>query len=221
MKAHFCLPLVALLAGCASKGNLTEAARTSAGGYIFAFKPKVGDTATYAMKIGASALGRPATYTGTLTMKVTDGGSGNVNLESTTQGLPGGSQTTVQTFDPTGKLVKTTLNGKPVAGVGSGASTRDMLPDHPVKVGDTWTGSRTIGNQSVTAEYHLSKVEAVGGTQLATVDITKLSLPNGKLAKPGSVVLEPATGMLHSLQLSIIQSVMGQQATEDISMEKQ
>jgi hypothetical protein len=222
MKGIQWLPLVALLAGCSSGANLgVHADDTNGGakGYTFAYKPKVGDSATYAMKVGGTAAGQPISVEATVKMKITDAGSGNIKIETTTE-LPTGSQTTVETLDPSGKVIGASLDGKPVPDASSAGSTRDMMPGHPVKVGDSWSGTRTVGGQTMTAGYKLEKVETVGGVQLATIDITKLDAPQGKLAGPSSVVLEPATGMMHSMKVSLSLTAGTQTVTENISMEK-
>src|SRR5579862_6741441 len=145
MKGPYWLPLVALLAGC------------SPATYTFAFKPKPGDAATYDMKVSGSMAGQPFNFSGTVKVKVSDGGSGKVKVETVTEGMPTGNKTEIETLDADGKVLSATVDGTEVKDASSGASTRDMLPKQPVKVGDTWSGTRTVSGQTMTAEYKLEK----------------------------------------------------------------
>jgi hypothetical protein len=198
-----------LLAGCSS------------GSTTFTFKPKVGETATYAMKIEGTIGAQPMNVDGTLTVTNKDAGSGNIDVETTLTGIPGAGHTTVETVDSSGKVIKSTVDGKPAPGGGAvGNSTREMMPTHPVKVGDTWSGSRNVNGKPVTADYKLTKLETVGGVELATVELTKLDIPGGKLTEPGKIVIEPATGTLHSTSVSLSMTMNGQTITQKVSMEK-
>jgi len=227
IKAFSLISLVAvLLAGCSSGGNNLGAkgggASDSAGGITFAFKPKIGESATYAMKMSIAGGPQPMTLDGTVKVTNKDAGSGNVDIETTSDGLPGGSHTTVQTIDPAGKVLKFTMDGKPGdVGMEGGASTRTMMPTHPVKVGDTWTGTQSVGGKSVSDDFKLDKVETTGGVQLATVEISKIDMKDSKLSEPAKVVIEPATGTLHSMSMKVTAtaaSAAGQSIT--ITMEK-
>ena len=221
------------LVGCSSSGSTGAAGAISAKGdsksdaplhfgsaqgYRFVYKPPVVGSIVYDVKISGDAAGHPVNMTQTRTLTVTDAGSGNFKVDTVQEGSVGPKITTVEVVTADRKVLSTTVNGETVDAYAGGASPRDMLPDHAVNVGETWTGKRVIGGKPIEAEYKLDKVDTVGGVDLATVDIVKVNIDGGKIVDTGSFVMEVATGVLHRWKMHQTNKAGG--TSLDISMEK-
>ncbi|HLK13209.1 MAG TPA: hypothetical protein VKT78_00255 [Fimbriimonadaceae bacterium] len=233
------IPIVAtLLAGCSSNGGNavanpdastpksgsgTTAPEPKSGGdaITIAYKPKLGATTTYDVKM--EMLGGPPPGGLAVKMKVTpkDAGGGKINVESVTEGLPVvGNVTSIAMLGPDGKLIKVTTNGKEAPKGSEGVPGKGFLPDRPVKVGDTWGGTYSISGRPSGIECRLDKVESVGGTQLATIAIDKIDVPEFTLAEPGVAVVETATGLLRSMRMPVTMKFNQQPVTTVFTMER-
>ena len=204
------------LMGCASAGGTSASGAVAAKGdakseapsnpgaaqaYTFVYKPPVTGSIVYDVKISGGSAGHPFNMTQTRTVTVTDAGSGNFKVETVQGGSAGATTTVVEVVTPDRKVLSTTVNGKSVDAYAGGASPRDMLPDHAISVGETWTAKRTALGKTIESEYKLEKVDTVDGLDLATIDIVKINENGGKIVDTGTFVIEVATGVLHTWTL--------------------
>jgi len=189
-----CVGLV--LTGC-SGGILGAANKT----YTLELKPKQGDTFNYSMNMTGSQ-----TMSADFSLTAAKVENGNVTFRSkfsnmTMNGQPApaavsqlmSNMTVVQTMDKTGKQLSQSVEGLPngMQAPGQGAVATASLPDHPVKVGDTWTGT----SQNTTATYKLVSVDNENGKQVAHIDVTIGETPVLKPDGPAKLTLDMDTGM--------------------------
>ncbi len=185
-----------VVAGCS--GGLLGAGAKS---YTLQIKPKQGQTFNYTMNMtGAQNMSADFTMTAD---KIENG---NVtfrckfaNMTMNGQAAPPAisammsNMTVVQTMDKTGKQISQTVEGLPngMQAPSQGSIATATLPDHPVKVGDTWTGKA----QNTTATYKLVSVDDENGKQVAHIDVTIGSTTLLKPDGPAKLSLDVDTGM--------------------------
>jgi len=101
------------------------------------------------------------------------------------------------TIDPLGRPKNMQSQDKTISpmlsnmfGGSGGATMPDMLPDHPVKVGDTWSGSFPLPMLGGTAtyQYTLLAVETVGGIRTARIRFgVNMPLNTAASTGPGAI----------------------------------
>ncbi|MHB8637177.1 MAG: hypothetical protein ACYC96_11975 [Fimbriimonadaceae bacterium] len=226
----FCWVLlaVALLPGCASGASVPSGvsgttkdqphAASKGDGVKFEYKPKLGQTTVYDIKIAGGTAAHPFHTTQTRTVTVTDAGSGNYRVETTLEGPMTPKTVVVEVLSPKRAVLSTLVNGKTVGAYDGGASPRDMMPDRPVVIGSNWNAKQTVAGKTIESQYKLEKVETVNGVEVATVDIVKISINGGKIIDTGEFVMETANGNVHSWTLHQTIHVNGGTATTDITM---
>lgn len=184
--------------------------------YTLKLDPKAGETFSYSTSMsGAVSMEMP------MTMKVVKSDPNQVVIETRIgavtvngQPLPGGEmmKNAVMTIteDHTGHVQNASVTGVPpqlqASMQNSATANQASYPDHPVKIGDTWSGETSSSGQKVAASYKLVKIDTVAGKQAAILEVT----PEGaKVASNGPMTLsiELANGM--PIEMSGSFQVMG------------
>ncbi len=202
--AHLVVPTVD--ASSVPSGN------PSTGTYVFKYAP-AGGTINYKTTSSIDlGQGQPFPMTQMMSDKITKNSDGSFTVVSTTTGGPafgGAAKPIVQTstVDSKGKVLSSKSAGAEAKMDPFGASGGlNAFPDHPVKVGDTWTvngGNEKTGGGMV---CKLVKVENKGGNPIATIQIIDLKIPptsgiQVKLTKPGLLLMEVNTGVVDLMKL--------------------
>jgi hypothetical protein len=195
--------------------NASLLSLTQGSPYVFVYKPTLGVSVKYSETM--HGIG-PGDMKAVRTILVTDAGSGNYQVVTVREPAVGAPTRLVEVIDKSRNVISTTLDGKSVAAYAGGATPRDMMPIHPIKVGESWTASRTFNGKPINAQYKLEKVEKVDGVDLATVDVQNVSIDDGKILDTGSFTMEPATGLLHDWILHHTMVAGGQTRTIDITL---
>ncbi len=98
-------------------------------------------------------------------------------------------QDTTQVMLPTGRILSVDIpsmadSGMPGAGFGKGSfSTTALLPDGPVKAGDTWAGTASMSGVQVASSSKLIGVDQKNGAILATIQNTQNGMMNMAMTK--------------------------------------
>lgn len=190
------------LAGCGGKT------------YTLQLNPKEGDTYDYSTKVTGSL-----NMEVDLSMKVAKVTSDKVVIETRYRGITmngqplAGPQADVLknvvmsvTDDRLGHPLSTDVTGAPAAMTESmkkqGGGLGAAYPDHPVKIGDTWTSEGDVQGQKLKLTYKLVKVAPVGGKDAAFLEATPDASSTMKISGPMTLTVDLATGMPISTNFS-------------------
>jgi hypothetical protein len=198
-----------LVVGCSSGGGLMSGGAKT---YTLTMNPKQGQAFSYKMtmatKGGPQATTMEANFTTTaekiesdkITMQ-TQFGDMSMNGQPVPAAASAALKTPIeQVLDKHGKLISQT-GGPP--GMSQTAAASSNLPDHPIKVGDTWS----IDFQGVKATCKLISVDNEGGKDIANIETTIAPNDKVKLDKPFTSKIDVETGMLVEADMMGMQSM--------------
>lgn len=214
---HKFIPIALLaifMVGC--KGGETTAATTGGGGsapaaanktYTLKLSPKQGDKFNYVMKVDGGPDQQMEMDVSMLCEKVE---GDNSTLVMSLEGMKMNGQEppaavleamtkakTTMVMDSTGKTLSTKSDNPGPAQSFAGAS----LPANPVKVGDEWEGVSGADGKETKAKYKFTKVETVGGKEIAVFEVTPESMDSVTLDGPIIVKVDTTNGMTHSMSM--------------------
>ena len=183
--------------------------------YTLHFRPPVGRPLHYGMSMvmsGASTMTVTASFTLTTTAHTAGKYTVVTTIESmTAPGAPpdqikkmlAGTKVT-QTVDENGSILKTEAVGpmKDMMKQGSMGSTAGIFPKHPVHVGDTWVGTSSAVGGKQTVKVKLVGVKTADGKQVAVLQVSPTSQAKGAKTDPITAVIETASGVLHSMDMT-------------------
>ncbi len=126
---------------------------------------------------------------------------------------------------PTGKVLEVESPALPAGGLpgmdlGSAMKAGVAFPDLPVKTGDQWNGTLTVGGMKTLYASTLAGIEMVSGRQLATINQTlsgdinitpTKNMPvamTGKITGGGSQVFDTTAGALASQKLEMNMDIL-------------
>lgn len=205
--------------GCQSSDSTVtdKGASTTGGGaapasYTFKLAPKAGEKFVYDMSVdGGPAQGKMEM---SMTMACEKVEGDNITM---TMGLDsmkmGGKEApadvlemmkkskTTMVMDSTGKTISSKTEG------GSGASSDfagAQFPTKALKIGDTWEAESGAGSNKTKATYKLVSVNKEGGKDIATLEVTPETVPNGRLDGPMIVKVDVANGMTVQMSMKMI-----------------
>lgn len=128
----------------------------------------------------------------------------------------GGVNTATMKMDTRGKIVGQTSGGQ--------QPTQMVLPDKPIRVGQTWTSTNSIATMGVPMEvtntYKLNRIVQKGGRSLAEVSVTISAKGNISSSGKGTMLLDFADGSLVSATMNQTITVRqgGQQGAQPMNI---
>ncbi|MCX7799318.1 MAG: DUF6263 family protein [Fimbriimonadales bacterium] len=194
--------LAAILLACASSAQITKVGDA----YQMRLKFVKGQTMTYAMESTTSAPGQqqPMVLNTTFSMKVSNVRNGVADIKYSVGPMTmngrqtGGVNTVDMRMDSRGKV----LGGNP----GAAQQTQMVLPDRPIRIGQTWTSTSNIASMGVpmqvTNTYKLNRIVRQGGKQLAEVSVQISAKGNISSSGNGTMLLDFADGSLVSATMN-------------------
>jgi hypothetical protein len=197
--------------------------------YTLRLNPPLGKTYRYVTKV--SAAGAPGGFELSMSMKAVKETANTVVLETKilditsngkSMGAMFGKFSMAITEDRYGHTQHVDVSGAPpnvaeqLKKMGAGASSSASFPNHPIKVGDTWTGQSTTMGQATTVTYKMVGVKPVGGSMAAVLQTTPSS-KQVKFKEPMTFYIELSTGMLIKGSASF--TANGQNASFEITKE--
>jgi hypothetical protein len=204
------------IAGSIALASLQYGLAASDSAYTIHFKPTVGKHLHYGMDMqmsGAQAMEITASFS----LVATQHKAGKYTVVTTIDSMkvPGApadqmkkmfaGTTITQVVDEHGKILSTKATGmaSQMMQGGSMGMTGEVFPSHPVHIGDSWVASTAAAGHSTQVKVKLVAVKTVGGKQFATLHLLPLT-QSSPMAKTGPItlVLETATGTLHSMNLT-------------------
>ena len=175
--------------------------------YTIRLNPKVGKTYQYVTKMtGTMSMSM------TMSMKPVKVDASNIVFETRigmATGLPAQASDMLKkmvmtiTEDRSGHTKKISVTGvdpQIAAAIekqgGAGNSSQATYPDHPVKVGDKWSGVTSTAGQSFKATFKLVSVQTNGGRTIANLTSTISSSGAIQFKGPSKLSIDLADGML-------------------------
>lgn len=184
--------------------------------YDLAIRVKPGDKFNYTVVMTGDSAGEPVNITMGVDKVQNDVATFRIKID--TGSLPGGDDPTlkamlekisiIQDIGKRGKVVgKIRMEGMPTGFEDVADSMPDFatFPDHPVRVGDTWTGTTKVGSKDVRATFKLKEIEDLGGRKIAVLEMPPFEDPELKMDGPTISKVDLITGMPYEIKMSGMQ----------------